>query len=46
MLDSASFEREIIWNEFENLQISLFERGNKYAEDEYNKRLIREGQRH
>ena len=39
----ASIEATIAWEEFEDLQISLFERGSKHAEDDYNKELLKKG---
>jgi hypothetical protein len=33
----------IEWNHFEKLDITLFEKGNKFAEDDYNKQLIEKG---
>jgi len=41
----APISREIIWSTLEKLNIKIYERGNPFAEDEYNKRLIKEGPR-
>ena len=46
ILDCASLEREISWDKFDSLTIKLYERGNQFANNEYNKKLIKEGQRH
>ncbi|MCP3876249.1 MAG: hypothetical protein GY699_24290 [Desulfobacteraceae bacterium] len=45
-LVSSMLDKKIIWNEFENLQIMLYESGNEFVEDEYNKKLVKEGPRH
>ena len=45
-LDCASIDRKIHWEKFDNLTIELFERGNEYAEDEYNRGLVKEGPKH
>ena len=45
-LVSSMLDKKIIWNKFESLQIMLYESGNEYAEDEYNKKLVKEGPRH
>lgn len=45
-LITASLEKEIIWDKFETLTIKLYERGNEFSSDEYNKKLIKEGKRH
>ena len=45
-LQSASIGSEIVWNELEQLTLNLYERGNKFADDKYNKTLIKEGPNH
>jgi hypothetical protein len=45
-IESASIETKIKWYKFEHITLSLYERGNEYAKDEYNKRLIKEGRKH
>ncbi len=45
-LECASVDRNIHWEKFENLNIELFEKGNQFATDEYNERLIKEGPMH
>ncbi len=43
---STSIETKIQWTEFERLVLNIYEKGNKYAEDEYNKKLIKDGPKH
>jgi hypothetical protein len=45
-IESASIETKIQWAELEQLTLDLYEVGNEYAEDEYNKQLIKEGPKH
>ena len=45
-LESASIESKIQWIKFENVTLDLYERGNEYAEDDYNKKLIKSGPKH
>ncbi len=42
----ASIRANIVWNEFEKIIIELYEEGNPYSEDEYNKQLIISGSNH
>ena len=42
-LNCASLRGKIHWVKFEKLTIELFEEGNKFANDEYNKLLLKEG---
>lgn len=44
-IDSAYIHPEINWTTFEELSINLYEEGNKFASDDYNKQLIKEGPR-
>jgi hypothetical protein len=39
----ASIDAKIIWNKFEKIEIEIFEVGNKYADDQYNKQLLKSG---
>ena len=39
----AMIEATIVWEEFEDLQISLFEEGSESAGDDYNKELLEKG---
>ena len=39
----AFIKAAVVWEEFEDLQISLFEEGSKSAEDAYNKELLKKG---
>jgi len=39
----GSIDAKIIWQQFEEIEITLYEIGNPYAEDEYNKELIVKG---
>ena len=43
---SASISQEVYWEEFGRITIKLFEVGNKYAEDQYNKHLVEQGPKH
>ena len=45
-LESASIDCKIQWSEFERLTLNLYESGNKFANDEYNMSLIKEGPKH
>ncbi|MFZ5564048.1 MAG: hypothetical protein ACOZBW_08335 [Thermodesulfobacteriota bacterium] len=45
-LVSASIRSKITWERIEKLSLDLYEVGNKFAEDDYNKKLIEEGPRH
>ena len=40
---SAGIDIIIEWDKFENLEILLSEKGNIFAEDDYNKQLIENG---
>lgn len=42
-LNCASIRAKIHWVKFEELTIELFEEGNKFATDEYNKWLLKKG---
>lgn len=44
-VESAGLRPRITWNRFAELVIVLYEEGNQFADDEYNKKLIREGPR-
>jgi len=41
--DCASIRASIEWEQFENIHITLFEEGNEFAEDSYNKDLSKKG---
>lgn len=41
---SGSIRSSISWKEFDSIEVSLFEVGNKYAEDDYNKKLMEKGE--
>lgn len=41
--DCASIEANVVWNNFEEIKIELSEVGNRFAEDGYNKQLIKSG---
>jgi hypothetical protein len=45
-LESASIESKIQWENLEGVTLDLYERGNQFAEDEYNNQLLKEGPRH
>jgi hypothetical protein len=40
---SASIEANIVWEKFEEIRVGLIEVGNKYADDQYNKQLLKSG---
>lgn len=40
---SASIYANVVWEEFENIRVKLFETGNEYAKDAYNKKLLLSG---
>lgn len=40
---SASIQANVAWSDFKKISIELFEVGNKYAGDSYNKKLIENG---
>ncbi len=44
--ESASIASKIQWEESERLTLDIYERGNQFAEDDYNKQLTEEGPRH
>ena len=46
VLESASIKSKIKWDNLESLTLDLYEIGNQFAEDHYNKQLIKEGPRH
>ncbi len=39
----ASIKANVLWNEFEQISIELFEEGNKFAKDKYNEQLMGSG---
>lgn len=39
----ASIESSVQWDVFDEIEIILYEVGNEFAEDEYNKKLIKKG---
>ena len=45
-VESASIDAKIKWEDRQHIELMLYERGNEYAEDEYNKLLIKNGPRH
>lgn len=45
-LVSASINSRIKWENRKHLNLEIYERGNQFAEDDYNKQLIKEGPRH
>jgi hypothetical protein len=45
-LESASIESKIKWEQMESLSLDLYEIGNRFAEDEYNKKSIKESPKH
>lgn len=45
-IESASIETKIKWEKFEKISLDLYEVGNQYADDDYNKQLITTGPRH
>ena len=40
---SASIRANVAWEEFEEIRVELLEVGNRFAEDDYNKQLIKSG---
>jgi len=42
-LTCASLRSQISWTDFEKLEIILFEKGNKYSDDSYNRELVKKG---
>ncbi len=46
VLESASIESKVRWEKFERITLYIYEVGNKFAEDDYNKRLIKAGPKH
>ena len=40
---SATIKASFIWEKFDEIRIKLFEVGNKYSEDPYNKQLVKDG---
>lgn len=40
---SASIKANVVWNDFDNIHVELTEIGNKFSEDNYNKKLIKHG---
>ena len=40
---AASINAKVIWNEFEEIKIELYEEGNPYSQDSYNANLVKEG---
>ncbi len=42
-LTAASIKAKTLWNNFENIQITIYEEGNQFSEDEYNRSLIESG---
>jgi hypothetical protein len=42
-LECASLRSKIQWSKFEEITIKIYEVGNQYAEDDYNKKLIKNG---
>jgi hypothetical protein len=45
-IESASIRTNIKWLQLKHLTLELYEVGNKYADDEYNKNLLNKGPRH
>lgn len=41
--DSASIDANVVWEKFEEIRIELDEVGNEFAEDDYNKQLVKSG---
>lgn len=41
--DSASIDANVVWEKFEELRVELAEVGNDFAEDPYNKQLVKSG---
>jgi hypothetical protein len=44
-LESASIRSEVKWTNFERLTLDIYEVGNEYADDSYNKKRIAEGRK-
>jgi hypothetical protein len=44
-VESSSVETIVHWERFEELTIALYEKGNPYANDAYNKELLLQGKR-
>jgi hypothetical protein len=40
---SASITAKVVWDKFDELNIELFEEGNEFADDDYNKSLVSHG---
>ncbi|RJP20813.1 MAG: hypothetical protein C4520_10690 [Candidatus Abyssobacteria bacterium SURF_5] len=40
---SASIDANFVWEKFEEIEIELFEVGNKFSEDPYNAHLVKHG---
>lgn len=43
---SASVRANVSWEIFEEIKVELLEEGNKFAEDSYNRKLVKEGSNH
>lgn len=42
-VESASTRPEIEWTKFENVRVVVYETGNEYSEDDYNRALVKGG---